>query len=603
MQPTIPARLMANARRFGDRPAVHHQGPDGEWRALNWADYAARARAFGGALIARGVEPGQAVGILANNRVEWLIAALGALAAGAVPVGIYPTLLSEQVAYVLGHCRARLVVVEDAEQWAKITAAVDGAKLDAGLRGAVIDADGLPSADLESGRVVPFSTLLDEGAGRDDEVAARTAALKPDDRATLIYTSGTTGTPKGVVLTHHNLAWTAGRAPHMIDPAPGPDDVMVSYLPLSHIAEQMLSVHVAVTWGFPIWICARLEHLREVLPVARPTIFMGVPRVWEKFKAALEGRLGELTGAKGLIAQWALAVGAQAGPVILDEGPPSGWLGLRHRVAARIFFGPLRARLGLDRLRMAITGAAPLGDDVARFFLGLGIVLHEVYGQSEASGPTSFARNVPGERRFGTVGKPIAGVEVRIADDGEICVRGGNVFAGYLDDPEATAATLIDGWLHSGDLGALDADGFLRITGRKKDLIITAGGKNVGPGAIESALKAIDGIAHAVVIGDRRKYLAAVMTLEPEGAARLAGGRGWPTDIAALSRHEGFHAHVQAAVDAINHDEPRYAQVKRFALLPGEFTVDGGELTPTQKVKRRVVDEKYRAVIDGLYPG
>jgi len=562
MQPTIPARLMDNARRMGDRPAIWSRDATGTWRALTWAEYAERARAFGGALIARGLEPGDAVGIVSNNRAEWLIAAAGALAAGAVPVGIYPTLLAEQVAYVLGHCRARLVVAEDAEQWAKVAEAIDGAKLDAGLRGAVIDASDLPEAQQRSERVVGFAALLDEGAGRGAEVDARTEALQPDDRATLIYTSGTTGTPKGVILTHHNLAWTAGRGLEIISPPPGPDDDMVTYLPLCHIAEQMLSVHVAITCGLPVWVCERLDDLREVLPAARPTIFLGVPRVWEKFKAALEGRLAD-----------------------------------------RLFFTPLRAKLGLDRLRMPVTGAAPLGDDVARFFLSLGIVLHEVYGQSEASGPTSFARNVPGQRRFGTVGKPVPGVEVRIAADGEICVRGGNVFAGYLDAPEATAETLVDGWLHSGDLGALDGDGFLTITGRKKDLIITAGGKNVGPGAIESTLKGIDGIAHAVVIGDRRKYLAAVMTLDPEAAARLAERRGWPADIASLSAHDGFVAHVQAAVDGLNAGEPRYMQIKRFALLPGEFTVEGGELTPTQKVKRRAVDEAYRDVIDGLYPG
>lgn len=597
MQPTIPARLLARGARSPDAPAIWSRGADGAWHALSWGEYADRARAFAGALIARGIEPGQAVGILSNNRAEWLIAALGSLAAGAVPVGIYPTLLTEQVAYVLNHCRARLVVVEDGAQWAKVAEAVDGARLDAGVRGAVIEPDTLESPADE--RVIAFAALLEEGAGRAGEVEARTAALEPDDRATLIYTSGTTGTPKGVVLTHHNLAWTAGRGAHIIDPPPGPDDAMVSYLPLSHIAEQMLSVHVAVTYGFPVWMCPRLDQLREVLPAARPTIFMGVPRVWEKFQTALEGRLGELTGVKAALARWAMGVGAKAGPTVMDHGPPGGLLGAQYRLADRLFFSPLRAKLGLDRLRVAITGAAPLGADVARFFLSLGIVLHEVYGQSEASGPTSFARNVPGARRFGTVGKPVPGVEVRIADDGEVCVRGGNVFAGYHDDPQATASTLIDGWLHSGDLGAIDGDGFLTITGRKKDLIITAGGKNVGPGAIESALKAIDGVAHAVVIGDRRKYLAALLTLDPEAAPRLAPG---VTDLAALAEDPAVVAHVQRAVDGVNADQPRYAQIKRFALLPVEFSAEGGELTPTQKVKRRVVDGKYRAVIDGLYP-
>lgn len=596
MEATIPARLMGRGERDGDRPAVWRR-VDGAWRALSWADYAARARAFAGALVARGFGRGVAVGILSNNRAEWLIAAMGAQSAAGVPVGIYPTQLADQVAFVLSHCRAKVVVVEDAAQWAKVAEAIDGAQLDAGLRGVAID-----PAGIDDGRVVGFEAFLAEGAGRDAEVEERIAGLKPGDLATLIYTSGTTGRPKGVMLTHHNLAWTAARGEKIIAPPPGPDDAMVSYLPLSHIAEQMLSLHVAVTFGFPVWMCERLEDLRAVLPAARPTIFMGVPRVWEKFKAALEGRLAELTGPKALIAKWAMAVGAEAGPTVLDRGPPTGWLGVKYRLAERLFFGKLKARLGLDRLRAPVTGAAPLGEDVARFFLSLGIVLHEVYGQSEASGPTSFARNVPGERRFGTVGKPVPGVSVRIAGDGEICVRGGNVFAGYYADPEATAEALVDGWLHSGDLGRLDAEGFLVITGRKKDLIITAGGKNIGPGAIEARLKAIEGVGHAVVIGDRRKYLTALLTLEPEAAARLAAREGWPTDLAALADHPGLRARLDAAVQAVNAELARYEQIKAFAVLPGEFTLEGGELTPTQKVKRRVVDEKYRAVIDGLYP-
>lgn len=596
MLDSMPARLLAQGEAQGDTPAVWSR-VDGAWRPLSWAAYADRVRAFAGAMIARGLPPGTTVAIISNNRVEWLIAAMGAMAAGGVPFGVYQTLPADEVAYVVSHARARLVVAEDAEQWGKIAASIDQAKLDAGLRGAVIDPRG-----VDDPRAVAFAAFLTEGAGRGAEVEERIAALAPDALATLIYTSGTTGVPKGVMITHHNLVWTTDAARGALGFDPGPGDGMVSYLPLAHIAEQMFSLYLQVTFGYPLHMAERLEDLKDVLAVARPTIFLGVPRVWEKFKAALEARLAELTGPKAMLVRWARDVGLRAGRHAIDRGPPGGLLGLQVRLAEKVFAGPLKAKLGLDRLRVAATAAAPIGDDVLTFFLSLGIVLHDIYGQSEVTGPTSFNRPIPGKRRLGTVGLPLPGVEVRIADDGEICVRGGNVFAGYHRDPAASAEILIDGWLHSGDLGAIDRDGFLRITGRKKDLIITAGGKNIGPGALEGELKAIDGVAHAVVIGDRRKYLTAVMTLEPERALALARAKGWPATIEALAEHPSFRAHVEAEVERINAGHARYSQIKSFALLPVEFTVDGGELTPTQKVKRRVVDEKYRDVIDRMYP-
>lgn len=596
MSDSIPARLMARGVSDGERPAVWSQVGE-QWQALSWAGYAAKARAFAGAMIARGLGPGSTVAIMSENRVEWLIAAMGAMAAGGVPVGVYQTLPSDDAAYVISHCKARLVVAEDATQWAKIARAIDGAKLDAGVRGAVIDAAGVDDA-----RAVSFEALLAEGAGHEAEVDARLAAIEPDALASLIYTSGTTGVPKGVMISHHNLVWTTNAAKGALGFDPGEDDAMVSYLPLSHIAEQMFSLYLQVTFGYPLYMCPQVDALRDVLTEARPTIFLGVPRVWEKFKAALEGRLAELDGPKALLVRWARKTLARTGRRAVAHGPPGGLDGLQVRLAEAVFAGPLKAKLGLDRLKVAATAAAPIGEDVLEFFLSVGVTLHDIYGQSEVTGPTSFNRPIPGQRRLGTVGLPLPGVRVRIADDGEICVQGGNVFAGYYKNPEATAEVLADGWLHSGDLGELDGDGFLRITGRKKDLIITAGGKNVGPGTIESELKAIDGVAHAVVVGDRRKYLAAVMTIEPETAAALARAKGWPTEVEALAEHPGFRAHVEAGVERVNAGQARYCQIKRFALLPVEFTVDGGELTPTQKVKRRVVDEKYRAVIDGLYP-
>jgi long-chain acyl-CoA synthetase len=328
---------------------------------------------------------------------------------------------------------------------------------------------------------------------------------------------------------------------------------------------------------------------------------MGVPRVWEKFKGALEGKLAETRGVKKAIVDWARGVGAQAGPLVVEKGAASGLLGLQHRLADRLFYGKLKEALGLDRLKVAVSGAAPIGRDVLDFFVSIGLVIHEVYGQSEDTGPTTFNQPFPGKRRLGTVGLPIPGIQVKLAPDGEILVRGQNVFQGYYKDEAATREALVDGWLCSGDIGEFDADGFLRITDRKKDLIITAGGKNVAPQNIEKLLRGIDGVGNAMVIGDRRKYLAAVLTVDPEGGPALATRNGWPTDVEALSRHAAFRQHVQGEIDRVNRQLAQYESIKRFALLPQDFTVEGGELTPTQKVKRKVVSQKYADVIEGLY--
>jgi len=330
---------------------------------------------------------------------------------------------------------------------------------------------------------------------------------------------------------------------------------------------------------------------------------MGVPRVWEKFKAALETKLADVGGLKGGIVNWSQTVGHQAGPQLFERGRLSGALALKHRLADRLFFSKLKAQLGFDRLKVAVSGAAPIGRDVLEFFCALGVPIHEVYGQSEDTGPTSFNQPVAGKRRLGTVGRPLPGVTVKIAKDGEILVKGDNVFLGYYKDEAGTAAVLIDGWLHSGDVGELDTDGFLRITDRKKDLIITAGGKNVAPQNIEKLLRGIDGISQAVVIGDRRKYLAALLTLDEERALAPAKKRGWPLELGALSRSVELRDYVRAEVDRINGELARFETIKRFEVLPVDFSQETGELTPTQKIRRKVVSEKHAGAIEALYAG
>ncbi|MCS6914188.1 MAG: long-chain fatty acid--CoA ligase [Myxococcales bacterium] len=586
-------RLARHAHTQPNAPALYARKEDESWQATTWADYHSQVRSFAAACAALGLRPGGGVGILAENSPSWVIAALGAMAARGVAIGIYQTSTPDQVAYILSHSEALLCVVEDQQQWEKIFQKRD--QLPA-LRKVVLVRGPVPNDPL----CTSFADFLRTGQGWEAEIEARLQAIQPGDLATLIYTSGTTGNPKGVMLSHHNLAWTASCGKDMVGGATA-DDCVVSYLPLSHIAEQMFTIYLPLTGGYRVYFAGSLERVKETLVVARPTFFLGVPRVWEKFKAALEARLREATGLQAAIVRWARQVGLRAGHERLNRGQPRGLLALQERMADRLFFSKLKRALGFDRLRLAVTGAAPIGREVLEFFLSLGIPIYEVYGQSEASGPTSFNLPFPGKARLGTVGRPIPGIEVKLAQDGEILVRGPNVFQGYYKDPEATAEVLQDGWLHSGDIGEFDEAGFLRITDRKKDLIKTSGGKYVAPQALEKLLKGIPIVSQAVVIGDNRKYLTALLTLEAERARAFARQRGLPEDLAQLAEHPEVLRFVQGEVDRINQGLARFETIKRFLLLANDFTTEGGELTPTQKVRRKVVAQKYASQIENMY--
>jgi len=591
---TIPDRVLRYAESLASAPAMY-TFEQGAWQAISWAEYGENSRLFAAALLSLGYDVGDGVAILSDNCPAWLYADMGAMIARAVPAGIYQTCTPEQTAYIAGHCEAKVIVVQDEHQWAKVAEV----RHELPHLKQVVVIEGAENIDDQ--QVCSFRAFLELGADNLSLVGPRFDSLEDGDLATLIYTSGTTGPPKGVMLSHQNLAWTAQMVNEAAGDIVGANDCVVSYLPLSHIAEQMFSIHLPATYGFPIWFAGSVDKLKETLVAARPTIFLAVPRVWEKFKAALEGKLAEATGLKSRIVRWARAIGSKAGPIILEHGALSGALGVQYRLADKLFYSKLTGQLGLDRLKLPVSGAAPIGADVLGFFQSCGILIHEVYGQSEDTGPTTFNQPIPGQRRLGTVGVPFPGVDVRIADDGEICVRGPNVFLGYYKNPEATAEALIDGWLHSGDIGEFDADGFLRITDRKKDLIITAGGKNVAPQNIEKLLRGIEGIGQAVVVGDRRKYLSCLLTIDEESMPAMAKNRGWPGEAKDLVQDASFLSHVQAGVDKANTELARYEQIKRFQVLPLDFTVEGGELTPTQKVKRKVVQTKYEAAVESLY--
>ncbi len=478
----------------------------------------------------------------------------------------------------------------DASQLAKLVA-VRG-QVPAVQRVVVFDMEGVEAGDW----VMSFESFLRRaGTSCRDELEVRLAGLRPDDDVFIIYTSGTTGQPKAVALSHANLA-ASGRA--VLDRYPIEKTRMISYLPLCHIAEQTATNLTQLETGGEVFLCRDVSRLAKLLPEVRPNSLFGVPRIWEKVEAALQAKFDATSGPKRWLLDWARGVETRAFEHRARTGryPRT----LARRLAHRFVLDGIKAKLGLDRVIYTLSGAAPIGLATLRFFGSLGFRIHEVYGLSETCG--LLTATVPGEPASGTVGKPVAGVQVRIADDGEILCRGPASSRGYMHDEDATRELWQDGWMATGDIGAFDQDGNLRITDRKKDLIITAQAKNIAPQPIEAELKRIPGVSQAVVIGDRRKYLVALLTVDEDDWARRAKtlcvqARG-PADLAGSATFVGW---VQRHVDAMNESLARYETIKRFEVLPVDFSIEGGELTPTMKVKRRVVSQKYQAEIEGIY--
>jgi long-chain acyl-CoA synthetase len=577
---TIPHRLLKQAET---RPtAIAYQAKvNGRLQPTTWRGYADQVRLAARALLALGLPRGGKVALLGFNRPEWVVLDHAAMMAGGAAAGIYTTCSAEEVQYIVHHSEAVVVLVEDAAQLAKIKAKREQLPL---LK-AIVMMRGVTATGPD---VLTWEDFLVKGEGvADAALDERIDKIEQADLATLIYTSGTTGPPKGVMLSHRNLAWTSRT---LIDIAgSSPDgEVSLSYLPLSHIAEQMATIHMPATLGSTVYFAESLEKIADNIKDCRPTVFFGVPRIWEKFHAALSGKLTEVTGLKAKLVAWARKVCTQVN-AHRDKGEAlPKHLELQYAVANKLVIGKLKAALGFDRARTLISGAAPIAPDVLEFFASLDLPIREIYGQSEDTGPTSY--NLPGKTKIGTVGPPLPGLECKIGEDGEILVRGPNVFLGYYKEPEATAEALTkDGWLCSGDLGAFDKEGFLSITGRKKEIIITAGGKNIAPKNIEAALKQSPLIGEAVVIGDRRKYLTALVTIE-EGAAKEL-------------QPDQIRTTIQSQIDQVNQTLARVEQVKKFAILAKPFGIHSGELTPTMKIKRKVVAQMYAREIEAMYEG
>lgn len=589
---TIPHRLFDQARQNPNRPAYYVKSGN-NWVFTSWKDYAFQVKQAGKAMIALGMNAGGSVCILGYNRPEWVVFDIACMAAGGAPAGIYTTCSAPEVQYIIHHAESPIVLLENKAQWEKVKSQRD--KLPH-LKHVVMMNHTDP---IDDPLVMSWTQFLAHGDKVEDKVFfERMDQIKPNDKATFIYTSGTTGPPKAVMLSHHNLTWTVNSALHNIDIVPG--DCSLSYLPLSHIAEQMFSLHVPISVGVPIYFAESIEKVPDNLKEVQPTVFFGVPRIWEKFYEGITSKLKEAPPLRKKIAQWAMGVGQRVNALRNRGKQPTGLLALQYKLANKLVFSKLKPRIGLGRARVCASGAAPIAKEVLEFFAGLDVVVLEVYGQSEGSGPSTI--NYPGKTKLGSVGVPIHGCEVKIAEDGEILVRGGNVFLGYYKDEAATNETLIDGWLHSGDLGAFDSDGFLSITGRKKEIIITAGGKNIAPKNIEHAIKHHELVGEAVVIGDRRKFLSALITLAPETAQAYAKANGLPAE------HLHESAEMQELIEEFIQNEvnPQFArveQIKKFRILHRPLTIEHGELTPTLKVKRNVVAKNFAQEIESMYQG
>ena len=586
---SVPSRLMQRGRQHPSDPALWTKDSSGAWRSTNWGDYAREVRTAARAMMALGFEKKDTVCILGFNRAEWVVFDVASMAAGGAPAGIYTTCSPTEVQYIIDHAESKLVLVENAAQWDKI--AKERERLPRLQHVVFMKGAAVPNDPM----CLSWQAFLDKATGTTEEALdERLAALEPDQTGTFIYTSGTTGPPKAVMLSHTNLTWTADCAKTLIDAQP--NDVSLSYLPLSHIAEQMFSVHGPISHGIQIYFAESLDKVPDNLREVQPTVIFGVPRIWEKMHAKMFDAMSKATGAKAKILAFARGVGRRVSALAFTGQKPTGLLALQYKIANKLVFSKVKAMAGLTRTRICVSGAAPISAEVLEFFSQLDIRIHEVYGQSEGTGPSTFNRL--GATKLGTVGQTIPGCTVKIGSDGEILVKGPNVFLGYYKDPAATSETLIDGWLHSGDLGEFDPDGFLKITGRKKEIIITAGGKNIAPKNIEASMKDFSEglVTEAMVIGDRRKFLSAVVTIDPDKAKAVPGAGSGPAhdDPAVI-------AAVQRAITRTNEEYAQVEHVRKFRILPRAFTMENGELTPTLKLKRKVAAQNWSAEIEAMY--
>ena len=571
----------------------------GTWVPLTYQDVSARAREVANGLLSLGLGQGASVSLLAKNRPEWIISDLAVQLAGARTAPIYVTNSPRQVGHVIGHSRSTVAIVEDADQLDKVLKVRD----ELPRLGTIVVISGEGAGDHPG--VIAFEELRRLGreyaAAHPSHLDERTAVIQPDDVATIIYTSGTTGEPKGAMLTHANFCKTIASGIRVMGLDRQPAQRLISYLPLSHVFERFIGEWAAIYLGAEVWFAESIDKLVANLKECRPTLFVGVPRVYEKFYNGVQANVAKQPPVKRALV--GKAIGAARQVVALQQAgkPVPFLLAKRHGLLDHVVLSKLRHELGMDACTLAVTGSAPLSTEVLAFVHALGIKLVEGYGLTETTAPISVnpATNI----RIGTVGPPLPGVDVRFDEDGELLVKGINVFKGYLNDEAATVGAFTqDGYFRTGDVGDLDRAGYIRITDRKKDIIVTAGGKNVAPQILEEKLKFDPIVSQALVVGDRRPYLVALITLDAEAAPKWATERGITfTDVTELSANQAVLDAVGAMVKRVNAELSQAESIKRWTVLPRDFSLDAEEITPSLKVRRKIILEKFAADVERLY--
>ncbi|MCX8118413.1 MAG: AMP-binding protein [Desulfobacterota bacterium] len=598
-QETLLTYFYRNVRECPDRVALRHKDY-GIWHDVTWKQYGEKVRQVAMGLISLGLKKGECVSIISENRPEWVYADFGIMSAGGVTTGIYTTNAPEQCGYIVQNSGSRFYFAENEEQFDKtLKFRKDTPHLEKVI---VMDMEGLKR--YPDPLLMSFDDLLKRGKEFDEKhpglFEQRLGEVQPEDLAVLIYTSGTTGPPKGAMLTHANLLFMS-EAMTRVNPVKDGDETL-SYLPLCHIFEQLFTVMINIRYRTVCNFIESPDTVMENMREVSPTITCGVPRIWEKYASGIMIRMADATWFKRTVFKACMGIGMKYADRKLNFKPIPFYLKAAYLAAYAAVFRKLKERLGFDRVRIAYSGAAPISPDVLKFFNAIGLPLVEGYGQTEGTGVTTVSQK--GRLKIGKVGQPLPGVEVKIAEDGEILVRGPGVFKGYFKNPEATAETLKDGWLHSGDVGELDEDGFLKITDRKKDLIITAGGKNIAPQNIENQLKFSPYINDAIVIGDRRKYLVALIAIDEENVIKYAQDHKIQfSTYASLTQAPEIRQLIQKEVDRVNKTLAQVEQVKKFAIIPKKLYEEDGEVTPTMKVKRKAINEAYKDVIEKLYRG
>jgi len=594
---TLPQKFFQQAQDRRHRIALRRK-EFGIWNRITWDEYGKRVNKTAAALIHAGLQPGDPVAILGDNRPEWLVCHVAAMAIGCVTCGVYSTNAPEQVAYVVGHSESKLLFVENEEQVDKVLQIYKD--LEQLKKVVVWDPKGLWGFSHEG--IMFWDEFLEQGdrylKDHPTCVNERLDAIDPGQAAMMIYTSGTTGRPKGAMISHHNIISLT----ESLNRAVGfrADDELLSYLPLAHIYENFLSVFQAIYNGGTVNFVESIDTLALNLREVSPTIFCSVPRIWEKFMSMIEIRMSDSTIVKRALYRLAVKVGLRYVRTERNSSRRLLW-GLAYWPLYLLVLYHLKRQLGLERVRYGVCGAAPASPELFEFYNALGVPLREGYGQTESTGV--IAIQGIDNPRLGYVGEPLPDVEVKIAEDGEILARGENVFLGYFKNPELTQETVKDGWLHTGDVGALE-DGHLKILDRKKDIIITAGGKNITPAFIENKLKFSTYIQDAVVIGDRRKFLTALILIDEDNVTKYAQDNRIPfTTFADLTQNDEIQKLINQEVLLMNKNLSKVETIKKFALLPRRFYEEDGDVTPTKKVKRAFLEKRYAEMIDNLYRG